>query len=73
MTMALKSKTFQIGTSNRARTEETKKDLLTRHQNDINKVLKEARAFSEDRRRTLDRLKDKKLVKIARATKSASR
>jgi hypothetical protein len=61
--MALKSSTFVVragGVAN-ADAEARKERLLGRHRGAIERVVADAKTFSEDRRRALDRISDKQL------------
>ena len=51
--MALKSSTFKVGSANRTAVGSQKTGLETRHKTAIDKVVKDARALADDRRKAL--------------------
>ena len=62
--MALKSTTLTVQ-ANSPSAAVSKEQLLKRHQQAIEKVIKEAKDFKEDRKRTLDQISDTKLRESA--------
>ncbi len=56
--MALKSSTFAVPAGSDAKAKARKELLLTRHRGAIEKVVADAKSFSEDRKRALDRIED---------------
>ncbi len=56
--MALKSSTFAVPTGNDAKAKARKELLLIRHRGAIEKVVADAKSFSEDRKRALNRIED---------------
>lgn len=63
--MTLKSSTFPVEKQKIAG-ELSKPSLLDRHHSLVQQVLKEAKSFSEDRRRSLEHIKDGKLRESAK-------
>jgi hypothetical protein len=62
--MALKSSTFSFGTRNSGgdpKTAKAKQQLLKRHHEAIEKVVADAKSYSDDYRRTLGAILDKNL------------
>lgn len=63
--MTLKSNTFTAQPGGNAKADAKKKLLLKRHSGAIGKVIADAKTFSEDRKRALDRISDTKLRESA--------
>jgi hypothetical protein len=63
--MALNSTTFALPKSGEARTKRRKDDLLKRHREAVEKVLADAKTFSDDRKRDLEKIGDEKLRRSA--------
>lgn len=65
--MALKSSTFAVraGSTASADAEARKERLLGRHRGAIEKVVADAKTFSEDRKRALERISDRQLRESA--------
>jgi hypothetical protein len=59
--MALSSKTYALSKGSSAKADATKEGLLARHHKAVEKVLADARAFSDDRTRDLDQIADEDL------------
>jgi hypothetical protein len=63
--MALKSNTFAVQASSGAKADAKKKALLERHRKSVEKVVADARSFSDDRKRKLSKITDVKLRESA--------
>jgi predicted acylesterase/phospholipase RssA len=65
MTMALKSSTYALQKVAGAKAGAKNKALLARHRNAVEKVVADAKAFSDDRQRKLDTITDATLRQSA--------
>jgi len=63
--MALKSSTFAIPASSSVKADAKKKALLARHGQSVEKVVADAKSFSDDRKRKLSQISDLKLRESA--------
>jgi hypothetical protein len=63
--MALKSSTYALQKGAGAKASAKKKALLARHRNAMDKVLADAKSFSDDRKRKLDTIADATLRQSA--------
>ena len=63
--MALKSSTYALRKGASAKANAKKTALLARHRNAVEKVLAEAKSFSDDRKRKLDTITDATLRQSA--------
>ena len=63
--MALSSRTYALSQGPSAKADATKESLLARHRKAVEKVLAEAKAFSDDRTRDLDQIADENLRQSA--------
>jgi len=63
--MALKSNTFAVQAASSAKADAKKKALLERHRKSVEKVVADARSFSDDRKRKLSQITDAKLRESA--------
>ncbi|MDP9415675.1 MAG: hypothetical protein M3Q08_16670 [Pseudomonadota bacterium] len=63
--MALKSSTFAVQAGSSAKADAKKKALLERHRKSVEKVVADAKSFSEDRKRKLSQITDVKLRESA--------
>jgi hypothetical protein len=59
--MALSSSTYALSIRSGAKVDATKKRLLSRHREAVEKVLAEAKTLSEDRKRDLGKIDDENL------------
>ncbi|HEX3863657.1 MAG TPA: hypothetical protein VHY35_18395 [Stellaceae bacterium] len=59
--MAFKSTTFTVRSGKNLPTETRKKDLEGRHKQAMDKVIADAKNLADDRRRTLEEIKDQTL------------
>ncbi len=63
--MALKSSTFAIQAGSSVKSDIKKKALLARHGKSVEKVVADAKSFSDDRKRKLSQISDVKLRESA--------
>ncbi|WP_067614106.1 hypothetical protein [Erythrobacter sp. QSSC1-22B] len=63
--MALSSSTYFLSKGNSTKAGAKKKILLRRHRNEVEKVVADAKSFSEDRKRDLDKIADERLRESA--------
>jgi hypothetical protein len=56
--MALKSNTFAVQAASSAKADAKKKALLERHRKSVEKVVADAKSFSDDRKRKLNKITD---------------
>ena len=63
--MALISGTYVISTGSNGKADSTKKRLLSRHREAVEKVLADAKTLSEDRKRDLGKIDDVNLRQSA--------
>lgn len=63
--MALNSTTFALPKNGEAKAKRRKDDLLKRHRQAVEKVLADAKTFSDDRKRDLEKIGDEKLRRSA--------
>jgi hypothetical protein len=63
--MALKSSSFSISKKGSEKSGQKKAQLLKEHEKAIQRVIREAQAFTKKRKRTLDQITDHELRKSA--------
>jgi hypothetical protein len=63
--MALSSSTYALPKGSSAKADAAKEDLLTRHRNAVEKVVADAKTFSNDRKRDLGKIADEDLRQSA--------
>lgn len=63
--MVLKSNTFAIPAGSNVKADAKKKALLARHDKSVEKVVADARSFSDDRKRKLSQISNLKLRESA--------
>jgi hypothetical protein len=63
--MALSSSTFALANGSSAKADATKKSLLSRHRKAVEEVVSDAKTFSDDRKRDLGKIADKRLRQSA--------
>lgn len=59
--VALSSSTYALGEGSSFKADATKRSLLTRHRKAVEKVVADAKTFSADRKRDLDKIADEEL------------
>ena len=63
--MALSSSTYALAKGDTLKADATKKSLMDRHHSAVERVVGDAKAFSADRKRDLDKIADKSLRESA--------
>lgn len=63
--MGLSSSTYALPKVSRAKADSKKNGLLARHRQAVDKVVADAKALSDDRKRDLDRITDDRLRQSA--------